>query len=217
MIPSEILQANAVDTITGAQPSAPNELGREDFLAMLIAQLENQDPLNPQDGTEFTAQLAQFSGLEQLISMRESLDALAAVQSQAQTLGAASLIGKKALVSGADFELGPAGAELPTLRYELSEPTPIQSIRLIAANGTTAATISNPGFGQAGVNEIDWNDFDVIPSQPGVYRLQVDQGGDGSAPRPLIESRVTGTALQDGILYLGSVQARLDDVREVRE
>ena len=48
-------------------------LGRDDFLNMLLAQLENQDPLDPQDATEFTAQLAQFSMLEQLVSIGEGI------------------------------------------------------------------------------------------------------------------------------------------------
>ena len=51
-------------------------LGREDFLKMLIAQLENQDPLDPMEGTEFTAQLATFSMLEELIGIRNGIGRL---------------------------------------------------------------------------------------------------------------------------------------------
>src|SRR5437588_8211003 len=46
------------------------------FLKLFVAQLKNQDPLNPQDGTQFVAQLAQFSQLEQSLQMRQDLDAL---------------------------------------------------------------------------------------------------------------------------------------------
>jgi len=48
-------------------------LGRDDFLKMLLAQLQHQDPLNPQDATEFTAQLATFSMLEQLIEIQAGI------------------------------------------------------------------------------------------------------------------------------------------------
>ena len=54
-------------------PPAKGTLGRDDFLKMLLAQLENQDPLDPQDATEFTAQLATFSMLEQLVSIQEGI------------------------------------------------------------------------------------------------------------------------------------------------
>lgn len=50
--------------------------GSDDFLKMLLAQLENQDPLNPQDATEFTAQLATFSMLEQLVQISAGIGRL---------------------------------------------------------------------------------------------------------------------------------------------
>ena len=49
---------------------------KDTFLKLLVAQLQNQSPLNPTDGTQFVAQLAQFSQLEQSISMRQDLDAI---------------------------------------------------------------------------------------------------------------------------------------------
>lgn len=49
---------------------------RDMFMSLLVAQLKNQDPLSPQEGTEFVAQLAQFNSLDQLISIRESIDRL---------------------------------------------------------------------------------------------------------------------------------------------
>jgi flagellar basal-body rod modification protein FlgD len=56
---------------------ANNNLANEGtFLKLLVAQLQNQDPLQPQDGTQFVTQLAQFSGLEQNLAMRSDLDAI---------------------------------------------------------------------------------------------------------------------------------------------
>jgi flagellar basal-body rod modification protein FlgD len=63
---------------SGSESGARTEatLGRDDFLNMLLAQLENQDPLDPQDATEFTAQLATFSMLEQLVSIEQGIGRL---------------------------------------------------------------------------------------------------------------------------------------------
>jgi flagellar basal-body rod modification protein FlgD len=62
---------------SSAAPAIGNSLADKDaFLQLLVAQLKNQDPLNPADGVEFLAQLAQFSQLEQLMGIRNEIQAL---------------------------------------------------------------------------------------------------------------------------------------------
>ncbi|MCC6241873.1 MAG: hypothetical protein IT353_03490 [Gemmatimonadaceae bacterium] len=56
-------------------PTNPSGMGRDEFLKMLVAQLKNQDPLNPMDGKDMAAQLAQFSTVEQLIDINKSMTA----------------------------------------------------------------------------------------------------------------------------------------------
>ena len=58
------------------------ELGQDEFLELMTAQLKNQDPLSPQDGNEFVAQLAQFNSLDQLIGIRDSIERLTAMAEQ---------------------------------------------------------------------------------------------------------------------------------------
>lgn len=64
---------------TGSSVKPEKDLvGKDDFLKLLVAQIRNQNPLSPADGVEFLTQLAQFTSLEQLISIRTALEALAA-------------------------------------------------------------------------------------------------------------------------------------------
>ena len=59
-----------------AQSAGPETATKETFLKLLVAQIKNQNPLNPADGVEFVAQLAQFTQLEQTIGMAVNLDAM---------------------------------------------------------------------------------------------------------------------------------------------
>lgn len=68
--------ANRPQAAMASTSGADNLANEQTFLKLFVAQLRNQDPLNPQDGTQFVAQLAQFSQLEQSLQMRQDLDAI---------------------------------------------------------------------------------------------------------------------------------------------
>jgi flagellar basal-body rod modification protein FlgD len=71
------------------------DLGKDEFFQLLIAQLKNQDPLNPQDGSAFAAQLAQFSSLEQLTNLNTSLTSQNMNITNLLNAQSVSLIGKE--------------------------------------------------------------------------------------------------------------------------
>jgi len=93
------LEPVTVDSST-FQTSEDNTLGKDDFLNLLITQLQNQDPLSPMDSTEFSAQLAQFSSLEQLSNVNENLETLLLYQGSLNNSQAVSFIGKTITASG---------------------------------------------------------------------------------------------------------------------
>jgi flagellar basal-body rod modification protein FlgD len=69
--------AAATDATTGTQaPKANQDVTKEAFMQLLVAQIKNQNPLNPTDGVQFLSQLAQFSELEQLINIKSELSGL---------------------------------------------------------------------------------------------------------------------------------------------
>ena len=83
---SPVNQGAAGQTVDKEESSAGKADGsivsKDDFLRLLVAQIKNQNPLNPADGVEFLTQLAQFSQLEQLINIREDLEKLLGVEKQ---------------------------------------------------------------------------------------------------------------------------------------
>jgi flagellar basal-body rod modification protein FlgD len=90
--------ATAVSALTGTNTSTTSTAAstsgvtpsKELFLQLLVAQIKNQDPLNPTDGTQFVSQLAQFSELEQIIAIRQGVDGLSADASTGTTTSSSS-------------------------------------------------------------------------------------------------------------------------------
>ena len=80
---------NKGNTVNGR--AVQQSLGKDDFLKLLITQLSNQDPTSPMENTEFIAQMAQFSSLEQMTNMNETFQKMSGLLSSNQ---AVSTIGK---------------------------------------------------------------------------------------------------------------------------
>ncbi len=78
----------------------PNSMGQTEFLELMMAQLENQDPLSPQNNTEFIAQLAQFSSVEGIQSLNGNVDSLVDSFKSSQALQASALVGRKVQIEG---------------------------------------------------------------------------------------------------------------------
>jgi flagellar basal-body rod modification protein FlgD len=89
---------NATDTTTSTKTAAAATAGKDlqdQFLTLLVTQLQYQDPLSPMDSANFTSQLAQFSSLEQLTSINDGIETLSASQNSLQNAYLANMIGKK--------------------------------------------------------------------------------------------------------------------------
>lgn len=90
----------AADKAASAAKNDPNAMGQTEFLELMMAQLENQDPLSPQNNTEFIAQLAQFSSVEGIQSLNNNVNGLVDSFKSSQALQASALVGRKVQIEG---------------------------------------------------------------------------------------------------------------------
>ncbi len=177
-------------------------LGQEAFLTMLVAQLENQDPLNPMEGTDFSAQLAQFSQLEQLIYLNKSMDTLAASYSDSSSGNAVDYIGRQVSgnVDSIEVEQGFASGGV----YNLSEPSDV-IITITNSQGKTIKTIVQ-GQQEAGTHSISWDGKDSQGKQvaDGSYTYSVAaNSGYGFTNIPAeVSGIVEAVAYRNGNPYL---------------
>jgi len=170
-------------------------MGKEDFMMLLVAQLKNQDPLNPDDPTEFTAQLAQFSSLEQLYNLNDSMESLAASNADSDRLSTLGTIGKDVVFEG---DTTTFSGEPTELGYSLSGPASQVTISL-KQDGVTLATLNGADL-KKGNHFLTWDGLtdDGSPAPVGDYDIVIDATSaseDLILATPLIRSEVTGVDL----------------------
>ena len=212
---------SAVQTTTGtatsaaATSSAKGILGKDDFLKMMIAQLKHQDPLNPMDGTAFTAQLAQFSSLEQLQNINTQLSAFTKQQQSLGNTQAVNLIGKDVLARGSSLS---ADGSPVTLSYSLGADTASGQVQIYDSNGMLVDTLNFKNQKQ-GLNSITWN---CPSSAKGTYSFAVsalDNSGKAVSADTLVQGTVTGVNYRDSATYLnvGGREIGFSDVISVKQ
>lgn len=182
-------------------------MGKEDFLTLLVAQLQNQDPMDPEDASEFTSQLTEFSSLEQLENLNTSMEKLAMTQSQSDRFATMALIGKDVTYTDGDFVFE---GEPVSIGYQLDGQAASVTISIKDESGTTVS-ILHPSELDKGNHYLEWNGQDdagnTLPEGKYQIILEATATGEGStvAVSPLVRSQVTSVEysneLQDAILY----------------
>jgi len=198
--------------------SQNNAMGKEDFLTLMVEQLKNQDPMNPADATEFTAQLAQFSSLEQLFNINSSLEEMGSSTAEMQRLSALSMIGTEVVSKGSEFTLK---GESVKLGYNMDEAAEqgVLYIRDSAGNTVAAKPLAEMSEGQ---HMLEWDGMGDSGNQlpEGKYSVAISafNGEDPVAAHPLVQSRVIGVDMVDGTdtIVTDSGEFKLAEIESVR-
>jgi flagellar basal-body rod modification protein FlgD len=202
-------------------PSNPGgKLGKDEFLKMLIAQMKNQDPMNPMNGDQMAAQLAQFSSLEQLTNIGKTLEAQAA--SQAALIGsvndtaARNILGTNVLAAGDLVEIPQSGEA--KVQFEVGGMGGLATLKILDDSGREIGS-RQLGFVNAGRHEMEVGSA-AEGLEAGAYRYAievVDTAGKAVASQPLIVAKVDGVRYgSDGpILTSGDLRIPFGTVLEI--
>lgn len=167
----------------------PNDqLGQEQFLALMVAQLRNQDPFKPLESGEFLGQLAQFGTVSGIQDLQESFQGLAGSMQGNQALQAASLVGRTVYVPAQEAWLPPEGA----VSGAVHNPAGVGDITVGMYDfaGRLVATVPAQGQGEHAAFHWDGTDQAGTPVAPGFYEIRA-VGQAGGAPVAL-ETQVRG-------------------------
>ncbi len=202
------------------QTKSGNELGKNEFMELMIAQLKNQNPLEPQDNGEFISQLAQFSSLEEMQGLSRSVDDVASQFRSTQALQASAMVGRTVL---APSSVGILGAE-GEISGNVQVPASTSGLRISIENqaGERVRQI-DMGSQQAGVTGFSWDGKDGNGNSlpPGPYKV-VAEASYPDGPEQLgtmISANVDSVSLGKGgsitlnLAGMGSIA--LSDVEQI--
>ncbi len=207
-------------TAAAAAMKKATGLNSDDFLKLFITQLQNQDPLNPQDSSQFIAQLAQLTQVEQSYNTNTNLQNLLNQGNNSTALSAVSFIGKEVVAPGTQVSLQ---SGTPTeVNYRL--PSAAQSVSL-SITDSSGAVVKTLALGQtaAGDGSIAWDGTDNRGAQlpAGTYNVAVTgANADGStfAGTALVKGKVDGVDMEgtSPSLTIGSLQVPITSVLSVK-
>jgi len=181
-----------------------NILGKEDFLKLLVAQLEHQDPLSPMENEAFVAQLAQFSSLEQLQNMNESLQQFTNTNTYTSQIMASTFAGKTVCAYGNSVHLNSDGPA--ELRYRLSDDADRLTVTVYDVRGQEVRTFELSG-GSRGDGSLLWDGKDAhgkrMPSGDYTLSFSAMDAEENELPvQGIVSGAVEKVIYENGEVYL---------------
>ncbi|SNB47055.1 flagellar hook assembly protein FlgD [Geobacter sp. DSM 9736] len=214
--------ATAVTSATAGAAAMKKATGmnKDDFLQLFVTQLKNQDPLKPQDSSEFIGQLAQLTQVEQSYNTNTNLGKLLAAANGAQEMSAVSFIGKSVVAEGGGFSL--KTGDTPTLGFRLPAQAKKVLVEIRDVAGKLVRTLT-AGTTPAGDGVISWDGKDgnnrAVP--PGTYGYAVTATGSDDKKfdgKPLMSGRVEAVTLEgdEPMLTVSGMDVPLSTVLSVK-
>lgn len=172
--------APTATTMAGPRGSTADALGQADFLRLMTAQMQNQDPLNPMDNSQFLGQMAQFSTVQGIDRMNATLNAMAGGGNDARIATAANLLGHSVLVPGNIARADDRGE----IHGVVDLPADAESVVVSYADPETGTILHSETMGPqpAGLVGFAWTDMpDDLAASRGPVRVSVTASAGGAA------------------------------------
>ena len=167
------MEVNSVINATAGQvaPKDNAAANADRFLTMLVAQLKNQDPLNPLDNAQVTTQMAQISTVEGIHKLNETLQAMSLGFASTQTLQTASLVGRQVMTEGSTLQLAGGVARGG---YQLEGTADGLTLTVKSASGVIVHR-AELGAQEAGMHGFEWDGTtdSGVAAAPGMYSFEI--------------------------------------------
>ncbi|WP_085316797.1 flagellar hook assembly protein FlgD [Derxia lacustris] len=204
------------DSTSSTKTSSSSE-SQDRFLKLLVAQLKNQDPLNPADNAQMTSQMAQISTVDGISKLNDTMSSLLAQVGASQQLNATSLIGHSVLVDGAKMQLSTAsdGSRVAGGGFELANAASNVKVEVYDSAGALVDTV-DLGSTAAGTQTFAWDGKNSAgtDAKDGYYSFKVVASNMANGNTSSVGATALSIARVDGIKRStatdGSVTTLLD-------
>ena len=207
--------AAASSNLANTQTKGKSSLTQEDFLNLLVTQMQYQDPLNPLDNYQMAAQLAQLGTIDGINTLTQSIDVMNAYQAATAHLQAVGLIGKKVEAVGNTLVVNQGNPAEGS--YQLSEAGKV-TIAVYDSKGNLVKTV-NEGIKEATKQKFAWDGTNQAGQKvpDGAYSFKVtavDAKGDPISVSTSMVGVVSGVSFENGMTYIniGSEKITLSNI-----
>ncbi len=208
----------AAAAAAGTAGASQTSSAQDQFLQLLVTQLQNQDPLNPMDNAEMTSQLAQINMVNGIDQLNTTMQGLTSGFGATQALQAASLIGHQVLAPGDTMQLASGQA---TAGVSLAQPVDKLVVTVLDASGNLLHSV-DLGPQPAGVVAFQWDGMTDSGSAAadGSYTFKVDaQQGGAAVPATTLSLGQVASVSQDSsgvtLNLSGQGAVALSDVKQI--
>jgi flagellar basal-body rod modification protein FlgD len=193
-----------------------NEAGSADrFLKLLVAQMKNQDPLNPMDNAQVTSQMAQINTVDGISKLNETVKGLNSQFVQLQALQGAALVGREVSVKGDRLAVsGEADKAIGEGGFELAGPADNVRLEILSGAGRVVAT-QDLGSMTAGRHGFEWQASGHTDSEGLRYRVVATRGAAEVTSTPLMLDRVLSVSAQGDKLQVELARSGMVDYSAV--
>jgi flagellar basal-body rod modification protein FlgD len=199
MTPLSTSQIDAYNARGGAQADASDPQAAQDrFLKLFIAQLNNQDPMNPLDNAQMTTQMAQINTVTGIQQVNQTLKSLADQFSMGQALQGASLVGRQVVAQGNAVSVQDGVAKGT---FSLPQAADQVRVDVMSTSGELLGSV-DLGARSAGMHNFNWPIGSIDPSRVGSMQITAMGGGQTISAVPLARQRVESVAMVDGTMRM---------------
>ncbi len=190
--------ANTSGTSSSTSPTTDATASQDRFLKLLVAQLNNQDPMNPMDNAQMTSQIAQINTVSGIQQVNDTLKGMSDQFASLQVLQGSSMVGRNVLIEGSKLTIqdGKAAGAV-----DMSAQAESVKIEIVSPGGTVVDTI-NMGALDSGRHAFTWDASKYSGTGSPSYRVVATTGGQNVASTTMVQDKVTSVGSENGAMLV---------------